>query len=162
MLTRLWDMNDPLSTMFALERQMNTAFDQAFRGARGSRGDAQPWLLRDEGERLVLCADLPGFTHEDIDVTVEGDVVTLRGERKFELPAGFKVVRAERPKLRFLNQIDLPCRVAADEIEATLKDGVLTLAMPKAPEAKPRKIAIRRGAAERPAIDQTRNPAMSS
>ena len=99
--------------------------------------------LRDEGEALVLRMELPGFTEEDVSVDLNRSLLTIRGERSTEVPEGYTVHRQERGALRFAHSLTLPVRIEANEVTATLTDGVLELSLPKAAEEKPRKIQVR-------------------
>ena len=138
MLGRWLDMQGTLSMMDALEREMMGQFDLPGAG-RGARVGA---TLRDEGEALVLRADLPGLSDADVGLTLEGDVLTLQAERRSSVPEGFKPVRTERAPLRFARSFELPCRVDGDATTASMKDGVLTVRMAKAKEARQRRIPV--------------------
>jgi HSP20 family protein len=69
--------------------------------------------------------------------------VTLKGERKVDVPEGLSVHRRERHAVRFAKSFELPTRVDADKVTATLKHGVLTLTLPKVAEAQPRQINVK-------------------
>jgi len=138
MFSPFLDFTDRFRLMDDLERQVDRML-----ALQSGRAGAVPWMsLRDAGEALVLVADLPGISEKDIDITIEQDVLTLRAEGAESAPKGYKTVRAERPKVRFQKQIELPVRVDAERAEASSKDGVLTLTLPKAASALPRKIAV--------------------
>lgn len=137
MLGRWLDVQGTLSMMDALEREMMGQFDLP--GARGGRFAA---TLRDEGETLVLRADLPGLADADVGLSLEGDVLTLQAERRAAVPEGFRLVRNERPAAHFGRSFELPCRVDGEATTASMKDGVLTVTLPKAKEARPRRIPV--------------------
>jgi len=111
---------------------------------QGTRGVYPPVNLQETAEGYVLTAEIPGVAPEDIDVSVEGTTVTLSGERKIELAVGdgTAVHRRERQSGSFRRAFELPAKVDLDAAKATHKNGVLTLRLPKAAEAKPRQIAI--------------------
>jgi HSP20 family protein len=135
MLSPFFDFSDSLRLMDSLERKIHAS-------AQG-RDESGAWMfLRDTGEDLVLLADLPGFEEKDIDITLEGDVLTLRADAPRALPEGFKVVRSERSRVRLLKQIELPVRVDVEGVSASFTDGVLELKLPKAAEARPRRIPV--------------------
>lgn len=144
MLSPLFGFNDTARLMDSLERQM----DRVLVARPHSRFErASRFTLRDNGAELVMSLDAPGVTEKDVDITLEGDVLTLRAEsRRPEAqdgPAqGYKLVRSERSAFRVYEQIELPVRVDGNGVQASLKDGVLTITLPKAPEAQPRKIAV--------------------
>lgn len=101
-----------------------------------------PTSVYDAGANVVVMADLPGVKDKDVSVTLEKDVLTLSGERQVALPEGHVVHRQERRAARFSRRFLLPFKVDADALSAELKDGVLTITLPKAPEAKARKIEV--------------------
>jgi HSP20 family protein len=124
--------------MDALEREVLGQLDLPPAGRGGRLGAS----LRDEGEALVLKADLPGLADGDVGLTLEGDVLTVKAERRTEVPEGFRPVRSERPAMRLARSFELPCRVDGDATSASMKDGVLTVTLPKAKEARPRRIPV--------------------
>jgi HSP20 family protein len=99
--------------------------------------------LRDTGSELVLEADVPGLTDKDIQLTVTQDTVGLAGERKADAPEGYQVHRRERGHQRFSRAWALPTRIDAERVEATVKNGVLTVTLPKAADARPRQISVK-------------------
>lgn len=139
MLSPLFGFNDTARFMDSLERQMDRMLVTRPTGRfdRPSR-----FTLRDNGAELVMSLDAPGVTDKDVDLTLEGDVLTLRAESRRAEAEGYKLVRSERATFRLYEQIELPVRVDANNVKATLADGVLTITLPKAPEAQPRKIAV--------------------
>lgn len=108
-------------------------------------GNFRPTVdIFDKGSEIVLHAELPGIKKEDIDVRVENNVLTLRGkkERKDEVKEeGY--FRSERAFGTFSRSFSLPTTVDITKIAANYKDGILTLTIPKAEEAKPRQIDIK-------------------
>ncbi|HEY6129220.1 MAG TPA: Hsp20/alpha crystallin family protein [Candidatus Acidoferrum sp.] len=101
-----------------------------------------------EGEHeLVVKADLPDVKSEDLDVRVENNILTIRGERKFEKKVDEKnYLRVERAYGSFARSFSLASTVNTDAIKADYKDGVLTLNIPKREEAKPKQIKVNVGA----------------
>ncbi len=110
-----------------------------------SLGSSRPAVdIFDKGGEVVIYAELPGMKKEDIDVRVENNVLTIRGkkERKEEVKEeGY--FRAERTYGSFSRSFSLPTTVEVGKIAADYKDGILTLRLPKAEEAKPRQIEIK-------------------
>ena len=96
----------------------------------------------DDGEAYKLTAHVPGLSEEDLDLGLEGQVLTLKAARKTEVPAGYRPLRRERRHFELSRSYRLPSVVDADNVSATLTDGVLTVTLPKTPEQKPRRIAI--------------------
>jgi len=91
-------------------------------------------------EGLVVMADVPGVTKDDLDVRVENNILTIRG-RASRAMQGAPVYR-EYELMHYFRQFELSDKVDQSKIQADLKHGVLTLTLPKAEEAKPRKIAV--------------------
>jgi HSP20 family protein len=101
--------------------------------------------LEEKDNEVVLNVELPGMTKEDIDLSVENNVLTLKGEKKVDRKEGEKesgFYRSERYFGSFERSFTLPAGVQADKAKATFQDGVLRLALPKKEEAKSRKISI--------------------
>jgi HSP20 family protein len=151
MLNRFSDFNDWPSFGFAdfsraqsphtqLRRELDRLFGDWERAATPSASTVN---FEDDGSNFVLRADVPGLTENDVQISVAGNTVTLRGERKVEVPEGHSVHRRERSAVRFAKSFELPARIDADKVNATLKHGVLTLTLPKAAEAQPRQISVK-------------------
>jgi HSP20 family protein len=94
-------------------------------------------------DEVVVRAEVPGMTKEDISVTLQDNVLTLRGEKKQEQAEnGATYHRVERMYGSFVRSFTLPTVVQADKVKAAYKDGVLTITLPKAEEVKPKEISI--------------------
>jgi HSP20 family protein len=124
-----------------LRREVERLFGDFEQGASERRPSAVQF--EDDGSNYVLHADVPGLTENDFQINVAGNTVTLRGERKVEVPEGHSVHRRERRAVSFAKSFELPTRVDAEKANATLKHGVLTLTLPKVAEAQPRQIAVK-------------------
>jgi len=99
--------------------------------------------IREEAERFVVTADVPGVEPKDIEITADKGVLTVRGERRTEKQAaadGFE--RVERASGTFLRRFTLPESADAEAIKATHVNGVLELSIPKRPQEQPRRIAV--------------------
>jgi HSP20 family protein len=96
-------------------------------------------------DALVLVAEVPGLNEKDLEITLKEDVLTLAGERKLNVPDGYQVHRQERRPARFSRSFTVAHRLASEGLTAELKDGVLTVRLPKQPEEQPRKIQIKAG-----------------
>lgn len=143
----LGSLDDALSMFDQLRRQVDRVSDSFARGTpRGAFGLQSQWprlSLRDTGAALELSADVPGLTDKDIELTLTRDVLSIKGERAVNAPEGYTVHRQERPSVKFTRGISLPCIVDPEKTSATVRDGVLTVTMEKAKEAKPRQIAVK-------------------
>jgi HSP20 family protein len=100
--------------------------------------------LYEREDAFVLTAELPGVRPEDVEVTLEGSTVSIRGERKIEYPEGdTSVHRRERQSGSFRRAFELPVPIDADKVEAIQRNGVLMLRLPKSAEHQPRQISVR-------------------
>lgn len=134
----------------SLHDEVNRIFRETFGGMQGgaaSAGAFTPALdVEEDDERFVLHVELPSVNPEDVEVSLEESVLTIAGERRFygdRNADGFR--RIERHFGRFHRAVRLPDRVAADHVEASYRDGLLTITVPKAEEAKPRRIQVQAG-----------------
>ena len=117
-----------------------------------SRPAIMPMDAWREGDTFVVCFDLPGVSKDTLDIDVERNVLTVRAER----PAGsgdWEPLAAERPRGLFSRQLVLGDNLDLERIDAAYADGVLTLRIPIAEKAKPRKVEISLGSSEKTAID---------
>ncbi|MBN2724040.1 MAG: Hsp20/alpha crystallin family protein [Deltaproteobacteria bacterium] len=96
----------------------------------------------DNGESLILMAEIPGVKKDELDIEIVKDVLTLKGERRIEYPENVHLHRRERSSIRFHRSYNLPYRVDGSKIIAELENGVLKLVMPKHPEEQAKKIQI--------------------
>jgi HSP20 family protein len=110
----------------------------------GNRQVAMPMDAYRQGDRFIVHFDLPGVDPESIDLTVEKNVLTVRAERSWQASDDTEVLVSERPQGTFTRQLFLGEGLDAERIEATYNNGVLTLTIPVAEQAKPRKVTISR------------------
>lgn len=106
------------------------------------------WLppvdVREKDDALMFAVELPGLSKEDVDITLENNVLTIAGERKFEKEAkGEEYHRLERSYGHFTRSFTLPSSVRTDKVDANFDNGVLHIRLPKQESAKPKKISIR-------------------
>lgn len=126
---------DPFKTFEEMERLMDSFFSPT------PKPTYPPIDIIDQTDRILIKAELPGVDKDSLDLSILDNTLTISGEKK--LPGeNLSYVRHERPHGRFRRHIDLPYSVATDKVEAKYKDGILTVILPKAEEAKPRKINI--------------------
>jgi HSP20 family protein len=139
---------DPL---FQFQREIDRAFDEAFGGGSGrSRAGgmamSSPRIdLHEENGELCLRADLPGMQPQDLDVRVDGDMLTISGERKSEQNRNERDYHVmERSHGRFQRSVQLPFSPNPDEVRAEVRHGVLELRIPKhAAQERSRRIEVR-------------------
>ena len=139
------DFERTLSTVDELRRRMQHMLGDVDAAALATDTNWPRTSVYDAGDALYVVADLPGVADSALELTLKQDVLTLAGERKVEAPKGHTVHRQERRGTRFSRSFTLPCKIDADALTADLKDGVLTVKLPKAPEAQARKISVRAG-----------------
>jgi HSP20 family protein len=96
----------------------------------------------EEGDNLYAEAEVPGLKNEDIDISVVGNELTIRGRRGEPAREGVAYHRQERGVGEFNRVLRLPIEVDADKVEASLEDGILLVKLPKAESAKPKKIKV--------------------
>ena len=130
------------TSMNRLEGLFDRLFDDRVFGlATREEGAAVPISLWQDDEHVYVEADLPGMTEQDVEVTVHKGVLFIRGERKVE--EGRQHLYNGRTWGRFERAITLPDEVDTAAVQAELSQGVLRLTLPKSPETKPRKIALK-------------------
>ncbi len=146
----LWE---PLRGLSAFHESVDRLFGEALRGIPARRGDGLSALLKwppvnihETDEAIVLEADVPGFDHEDIQVEVEDGTLTIKGEirREADEERG-RYRRVERFQGSFHRSFALPGTVEPEGVQARLKNGVLAVTVPKAPEAKRRAVSVETG-----------------
>ena len=98
--------------------------------------------LHQSNDNIVAVVELPGMRKEDIEISLQDGTLTISGERKEETGPENGATRTERYAGKFRRSITLPSRVDANKVSATYKDGILTVTLPKAEEAKPKQIQI--------------------
>ena len=141
---------EPFRDLVSIQDRMNRIFDEAFRGGRSNEEEwalggswAPPVDIYEHDGNLVLKAELPGIDPKDVDVRVENNVLTLRGERKLDQEVKRENChRVERAYGTFSRSFTLPSIVDTTNIKAEFKEGVLRVTMPKREEAKPKQIQI--------------------
>jgi HSP20 family protein len=140
----LWS---PVSELMKMNSQFNRLCDESLdrRTMEGPFGNWSPAVdLREEDGQYILHADMPGMRKEDIEINVENNVLGITGERRFESESTKDTYhRIERAYGKFVRSFTLPVHVVAESINASYKDGVLEVTIPKAEESKPKKISIK-------------------
>ena len=137
---------NPYRELMNVHEQLNRLFEEP--GGQTSDSSYGGWFpaidLREEEKRFVIEADLPGVKKDDIQIEVENNVLTLRGERKFEHESKKENFhRIERAYGKFMRSFTLPSRIDASQITASQNGGILEIVIPKAKESLPQKIEIK-------------------
>lgn len=145
---------DPFRDLRSLQDEMNRLFSGTF--SRG--GSAQDEMMRgawspsvdisENKDQIVLEAELPGMKPEDVNISIENNVLTIHGERKFEKKDDSdNYHRVERSYGSFTRSFTLPPTVSSENAQAEFENGILRLTLAKREEAKPRRIEIKAGGA---------------
>jgi HSP20 family protein len=146
-LSPLWGASSPRleSTMNRLFQDFETAFSRPVLGQSPRRSGPRV-RLQDRGNAITMLADLPGLKLGDVELTVEGQTVSLRVSPKAEaVPEGYAPLRRERRPAAIDWSFELPYPIDSSAASATLEQGRLFVTLPKAPEAKPRNIPVKAG-----------------
>jgi HSP20 family protein len=129
-----------------LREELNSLFDLPFLPNSHRQdlfGGWSPALdLYQNGDNIVAVLELPGMRKEDIEISLHDGTLAISGERKSSSLNGEKAERTERYVGSFRRSISLPARVDASKVGATYRDGILTVTLPKAEEAKPKRINV--------------------
>ena len=143
-IVRFEPFRNLVATQSEFERLMREAFSPVSgEGEVSTRTWAPPVDIYENGDNLVLKAELPGINPDEVEIRVEDNTLYLKGERKFEKEVKEQNYhRVERSYGTFTRSFSLPNSVDADKVVANFKDGVLTLTMPKKEEAKPKTIKV--------------------
>ena len=142
------DLTSFPSDMVSLQREMNRVFDSFFNGVDEPgllNGTWVPAVDVAEGDdTYTVKMELPGVNKEDVKITLESNILTIRGEKRAEGEVKEKNYhRTERSYGSFQRSFTLPTTVKNDKIDAVYKDGILTVTLPKAEEAKPKQIEVK-------------------
>jgi HSP20 family protein len=146
----------PLSPLRAWEREIERMFAdfpffrwprfrdlEPFRFARELRLETPALDMYEEKDAVVVKAEMPGISKDDIEITLRGSTLSVKGEKKREEEVRDKdYYRCEREYGSFLRTVELPAEVKADAVKATFKDGVLEVRLPKTEEAKKKEVRV--------------------
>ena len=140
---------DPFREMSALQERMNRLFSdvRAQAPVRGEEIVQGAWIpavdIFETNEAIVLKAELPGITAQDISVEVKDNTLTLKGEKKFEKEVKEENYhRVERSYGSFQRAFTLPGTIHQEKVKAKFKDGILEIILPKVEEAKPKQVKV--------------------
>jgi HSP20 family protein len=143
--TPSWQIQSPFEELELMRRQM----DQLFRSVpekrleRDAAGVFPAINLSEDSNNFFIRAELPGVSAEDINIQAVKNSLTISGERKFEEEdSEAKYHRREREAGKFSRALTIPGDIDADKVQAKLRNGLLTLTVPKAEKAKPKQISV--------------------
>jgi HSP20 family protein len=147
-LTRFVPLRSGLNDVAVLQNRLNSIFQDFARPDEASEalgsGNFMPAVdVYEDAEKLVLKLEVPGIRREDLDIRVEGRVLTVKGERKFESEEKEENFhRIERRYGSFVRSFTLPSTVNTEKVEATSADGVVSISFAKKAEAQPKQIQV--------------------
>jgi HSP20 family protein len=138
---------DPFQGLTSLQDQVNRLFEDTVTRGRTGNSDLATWApavdIYETEQELVVKVDLPEVAQKDIDIRVENNTLTVRGERKFQSEVGQDhYLRVERAYGTFTRSFSLPNTVNTEGIRADYENGVLTVRMAKREESRPKQIKI--------------------
>lgn len=138
---------EPFRGLSTLQDQMNRLFEDTLLRGRSDESALTTWApavdIYETENALVVKADLPDVNEKDLDIQVENNILTIRGERKFERDVKEdNYLRVERAYGSFTRSFSLGNTVNTEAIKAEYRDGVLTLTIPKREEAKPKQVKV--------------------
>lgn len=143
------DLWQPLGELENLQNEMNRLFDFSIgrwpvRGMGLMEGEWSPTVdVYDSKDNMMVKADIPGMKKEDIDISVHGDILTIKGEKKEETETKENnYVKTERFYGSFNRVLTLPSEIDESKVKASYKDGVLDIILPKKEEHKPKQIKV--------------------
>jgi len=137
------------SDLFGIQREMNKMFNNFFRGDIQDEDSAlMAWTpavdIAEHDDEYLVKVELPGVNKDDVKITIESNILTIRGEKKQEKETKKENYhRVERSYGSFQRSFTLPTTVKSDKIDASYKDGILSVSLPKAEEAKPKQIEVK-------------------
>jgi HSP20 family protein len=142
---------EPLGTLMTMQQAMDRLYDETYGRRqdwrRGERVELLPVDAYSTPEKVVILASVPGLNPEDVDITIEGETLTIRGTTQ-PVAENVDYVIQERRFGPFSRTLTLNVPVQAEKAEAVFENGVLTLTIPKAEEVKPRQIKVKSGSGD--------------
>lgn len=137
---------DPFRDLSVLQDRINRIFNEQAGRGEAEAASARTWapvvdILETEND-LVVRAELPGLSREEIDIEVTSESLAIKGERRLDESARDEFIRVERPYGPFQRSFTIGVPVQPDKVKAVYRDGVLEVTVPKAEEVKPKKIKV--------------------
>jgi HSP20 family protein len=143
-------------------RELDRVAQMVAQRAASSRDLPMPMDAYRDGDRFVVHFDIPGVDPQSIDLTVEKNVLTVRAERSWQPKENQEIVVSERPQGQFTRQLFLGESLDPEQVEAMYQNGVLTLTIPVAEQAKPRKVQVTSGEEQPQVLEANANDASDS
>jgi HSP20 family protein len=141
-----FDLPESRRTFSNLRQDLDRVFGNYEQSRNGPFGQpSENSQIRDAGSELIVTIDLPGVSKKDVELTISGDNVFIRATRTLSPPEGYTAHRRERSSFKFEQAFQLPVAVESKTALANLQDGVLTVTLPKSPNAQPKQITVKAG-----------------
>ena len=135
----------PTRDMMTLQQEMNRLFNETLQREETQEQQVQ-WAPRvdvaESQNDIVVQVEVPGMRREEINLTIEDNVLTLSGEKKQEALEGYRYHRAERTQGRFRRTFSLPASIDTAKVKAVYKDGLLAITLPKVEAHRPKEITV--------------------
>jgi len=133
--------------LFGLHREIDRLFSEFAQGASGAQNIIPNIEISETDKAIEVSAEMPGLERKDVEIPIDDDVLTIRGEKKIEESQKDKNVQhSERSYGVFVRMLQLPPGVDPSSIQATMSKGVLKVAIPKPAKSKPKKIEVKEAA----------------
>ncbi len=147
MFTRISDIDRMFGAMDLLRNKMDRIFSDPEKAylygpALTTAYNSPRTNIFENGDRFEVQAEVPGVEKDDLNIKIQGNYLEISGNRSVTPPEGYKAHKNERSAATFSRSFTLPDDVDAEKVEATLKDGILYLSLPKSEAAKPRQITV--------------------
>jgi HSP20 family protein len=143
MFARVHDVDQMFGTLNLFRHGMEDFFLGPYQGHKGAPVTSAPLTnIYDDGDAFLFQAELAGVSKDDLTIELQGKHLEIKGERKNNAPEGYTVHRQGRLSGYFSRSYTLPVAVDAEKVKTTLENGILTLTLPKAEEARKRQIMI--------------------
>jgi HSP20 family protein len=137
---------EPVQGLGDIQQEMNRLFDSFFGRPSMAQATERIWIplvdLHETKDDVVVTFEVPGVREKEIHLSITGDLLTVRGERKWEREQEATFHRVERAYGKFERTVPLPVPVQSAKVKATYRDGLLEVTLPKAEEVKPREIKV--------------------
>lgn len=140
-----FDWASPWRALDAIAQELNRAWEGVGRDGQGAADGAQMAQLSDKGGEFELRVELPGVAKDKVELSVTGDNVFVSASREVEAPKGYTAHRRERASYKFEHAWRLPVPVDSEKAVAELRNGILTVNLPKSPNAQPKQITVKAG-----------------
>ena len=130
--------------LFGLHREIDRLFNEFVQGGGGGQANIVPNIEISETDKAIeVSAEMPGLERKDVEISIEDDALTIRGEKRVEENKDKNVQHSERAYGVFLRVLQLPPGIDPSSVQATMSNGVLKITIPKPAKAEPKKIEVK-------------------